>query len=42
MAEQERVRVEVAFDGGQILGGFVDAAHGREVERRSRPAATAS
>ena len=26
MSEQERVRIEVAFDGGQILGGFASAA----------------
>ena len=33
MSEQERVRVEVAFDGGQILGGFATVASVEQVER---------
>ena len=43
MAEQERVRFEIAFDGGQILGGFVDRRVGRRSSSgRSRQAARAS
>ena len=26
MADDDRVRVEVGFEGGQIVGGFVDVA----------------
>ena len=33
MSEQERVRFEVAFDGGQILGGFATAASVEQLER---------
>ena len=33
MSEQERVRVEVAFDGGQILGGFATAASVEQLEK---------
>ena len=33
MSEQERVRIEVAFDGGQILGGFATAASVEELEK---------
>lgn len=33
MPEQERVRVEVAFDGGQILGGFATVASAEQLER---------
>ena len=33
MSEQERVRVEVAFDGGQILGGFATVASVEQLER---------
>ena len=33
MSEQERVRFEVAFDGGQILGGFATAASVERLER---------
>ncbi len=33
MSEQERVRFEVAFDGGQILGGFATAASIEQLER---------
>ena len=32
MAE-ERVRIEVAFDGGQIMGAYVDLAAADELER---------
>ena len=33
MSEQERVRFEVAFDGGQILGGFASVASVEQLER---------
>ena len=33
MANDERVRVEVGFEGGQVIGGFVDAASAGELER---------
>ena len=33
MSDQERVRFEVAFDGGQILGGFATAASVDQLER---------
>jgi hypothetical protein len=33
VAEGERVRVEVGFDGGQVIGGFVDAASADQLER---------
>jgi len=33
VSEQERVRFEVAFDGGQILGGFATAASVEQLER---------
>ena len=26
MADDERVRVELGFEGGQVIGGFVDVA----------------
>jgi hypothetical protein len=33
MAEGERVRVEVGFEGGQVVGGFVDAGSADQLER---------
>ena len=33
MSEQERVRFEIAFDGGQILGGFATAESLDQLER---------
>jgi len=33
VSEQERVRVEIAFDGGQILGGFSTVASAEQLER---------
>jgi hypothetical protein len=33
VSDQERVRFEVAFDGGQILGGFATAASVEQLER---------
>ena len=33
MAEPERVRIEIAFDGGQIVGALVDAEAADELER---------
>jgi hypothetical protein len=33
MANGERVRVEVGFEGGQVIGGFVDAASADQMER---------
>ena len=51
VAEDERVRVEIGFEGGQVVGGFVDAgvgrsararaARGRAARRRARAARTA-
>jgi hypothetical protein len=33
MADNGRVRIEVGFEGGQVLGGFVEAAHADQLER---------
>ncbi len=33
MVEVERVRVEVGFDGGQVVGGFISVATADELER---------
>lgn len=33
MADGERVRVEVGFDGGQVIGGFVTVATADQLER---------
>ena len=33
MAEQEQVRIEVAFEGGQIMGALVSAASADALER---------
>ena len=33
MASVERVRVEVGFEGGQVIGGFVDISSADELER---------
>jgi hypothetical protein len=33
VSEQERVRIEVAFDGGQILGGFATVASVEQLEQ---------
>jgi hypothetical protein len=33
VAEVGRVRVEIGFEGGQVIGGFVDAASADELER---------
>lgn len=33
MAEGERVRVEIGFDGGQVIGGFVTVATADQLER---------
>ena len=33
MAADERVRIEVAFDGGQIMGAFVPAQAAEDLER---------
>jgi hypothetical protein len=33
MAENERVRVEVGFQGGQVVGGFVEPGSAEELER---------
>lgn len=33
MAEAERVRVEIGFEGGQVIGGFVETAGADELER---------
>jgi len=33
VADGERVRVEVGFDGGQVIGGFVTIATADQLER---------
>jgi hypothetical protein len=33
MAENERVRVEVGFQGGQVVGDFVEPGSAEELER---------
>ena len=33
MAAEERVRIEIAFDGGQIMGAFVPGSSAEELER---------
>jgi hypothetical protein len=33
VASAERVRVEVGFEGGQVIGGFIDTASADELER---------
>jgi len=33
VAEGDRVRVEIGFEGGQVIGGFVDAASAEELQR---------
>jgi hypothetical protein len=33
VADGERVRVEVGFEGGQVIGGFVDAESADQLER---------
>jgi hypothetical protein len=33
VAEVGRVRVEIGFEGGQVIGAFVDASHADQLER---------
>jgi hypothetical protein len=33
MAKDERVRIEVGFDGGQIMGALVNAASAEQLEK---------
>lgn len=33
MAEGDRVRVEIGFEGGQVIGGFVDMAAADQLEQ---------
>ena len=33
MADDDRVRVEIGFEGGQVIGGFVDAVAAEELQR---------
>jgi len=33
VADGDRVRVEIGFEGGQVIGGFVDAASAEELQR---------
>ena len=33
MASGERVRVEIGFEGGQVIGGFVDTVSAEALER---------
>ena len=32
MASNDRVRIEVGFEGGQVIGGFVESASADELE----------
>ena len=42
MADGDRVRVEIGFEGGQVIGGFVDAAPPRSSSARCTRTARAS
>ena len=33
MADGDRVRVEIGFEGGQVIGGFVESASVDQLER---------
>jgi hypothetical protein len=33
LAENDRVRVEIGFEGGQVIGGFVEPASADELEQ---------
>jgi len=33
MADGERVRIEIGFEGGQVIGCFVDASSADQIER---------
>jgi len=33
VADGDRVRVEIGFEGGQVIGGFVDAGAADELQR---------
>jgi hypothetical protein len=33
VADGDRVRVEIGFEGGQVVGGFVDTTHADQLER---------
>jgi hypothetical protein len=33
VADGDRVRVEIGFEGGQVIGGYVDAAAAEELQR---------
>jgi hypothetical protein len=33
LASDERVRVEIGFQGGQVIGGFVDPSSADQLER---------
>jgi hypothetical protein len=33
MSTDDRVRVELGFEGGQVIGGFVDTASADQLER---------
>jgi len=33
MADDERVRVEIGFEGGQVIGSFVDTASADKLEK---------
>ena len=33
MPNGDRVRVEIGFEGGQVIGGFVDAGAAEELQR---------
>jgi hypothetical protein len=33
VADGDRVRIEIGFEGGQVIGGFVDSTHADQLER---------
>jgi hypothetical protein len=33
VADDERVRIELGFEGGQVIGGFVDPASADQLEK---------
>ena len=33
MADGDRVRIEIGFEGGQVIGAFVDASSAEQLER---------
>jgi hypothetical protein len=33
VTDEDRIRVEIGFEGGQVIGGFVDAGSAEQLER---------